>query len=192
MVGGALSFVSVVAGARRAPPRAGELIARRAAKAAAPAKSSGGALIKDGDAIWLKSHSGCYLNAEDGNDDVKARSKVKAPRATLTIEKEGGGSIVSHDKVNLKGFKGGYMDIQGDMVRMKFQDRSRCNGLQITKEGMVGETHKAGTQADIREGDRIFFRGGDRTTYLDIEGQDVRARWPDEGKWQVLIIEKAE
>jgi len=168
-------------GPSRLAPRASSAVVLEAAKKKAPA-AKGADAIKDGDVIFLKGPKGNFLNAEENSENVKARASIRAPRAHLTIEKEGGGAISHGDKVYIKGFKGGYVDIQGDMVRLVYKDRSRVAGLEIWKEQGTG-------QGVISSGDVVYLKGGERSTYIDVEGQDVRARWPDEGKWQRMTVE---
>jgi len=151
-------------------------------EAAKKAAAASGAPIMDGDTVFIKGHTGALINAEPNADSVHARCAIKADRATLVIEKEGGGQIMSGDKIYLKCYRGGYIEVQGDMVRVNSRERSRTGGLTITM--------KEGEGVPVCEGSTIFLRGGERQTYVDLEGQDVRARWPDEGKWQVLTIDK--
>merc|ERR1740116_19937 len=92
-------------------------------KEAAP-ESSGDA-IQSGDEVILISRTGCYINAEEKSEDIKARAKILAPRAKLIIENEKDGPIKHGDRVYIKGFNGGYFDIQGDRARIKMADKSR-------------------------------------------------------------------
>eukprot|EP00929_Paragymnodinium_shiwhaense_P091469 TRINITY_DN5141_c0_g1_i3.p1 TRINITY_DN5141_c0_g1~~TRINITY_DN5141_c0_g1_i3.p1 ORF type:complete len:213 (-),score=45.30 TRINITY_DN5141_c0_g1_i3:214-852(-) len=151
-------------------------------KAAATSKSSGKG-VKDGDLIYIKGRHGNYLNGDSMGDMVHMRANVKAERCQYTIETEGGGPVKAGDKVWLRGFKGGYVDFQQDMVRMRTQSKERCPGVVFTKKGDTSE---------IKEGEVVFMKGGDNENYMDIENQDVRCRWPDEGDWQRLTLEIAE
>lgn len=154
-------------------------VACSAAKKAAASK--GGKGIKDGDCIFIKGRHGNYLNGDTVGDTVHMRANVKAERTKYTIEKDGsGGAVKAGEKVWLRGFKGGYIDFQQDMVRMRFQSRERCPGVVFTKKGDA---------SDLKEGETLFMKGGDNENYMDIENQDVRCRWPDEGDWQRLTIE---
>mmetsp|Transcript_14602 Transcript_14602/g.37798 ORF Transcript_14602/g.37798 Transcript_14602/m.37798 type:complete len:240 (+) Transcript_14602:122-841(+) len=147
--------------------------------------------VKSGDQVLLMGHLGNYINAEPGVDYVKSRAPIQADRSIWTIEKIGGGPISAQDIVYLQGYRGGYMDVQGDMVRIKMADKPRCNGFVLTK----GNDPKTSLTdySPLVYGDIIYLRAnGERNTYLDVEGQDVRARWPDEGKWQVITIQKPE
>jgi len=150
--------------------------------AAKTTKAAGATAVKDGDVICLRSHNGNYINAEPGNDIVSARCGIKADRSSVTIETQDGGAVGHGDRVWLRGFQGGYIDIQGDMVRMKFASRERCDGVTIAKDGA----------GDVCYGDVVYFSGGDRNTFIDVENQDVRARWPDMGSWQVMTVEPAD
>jgi len=130
--------------------------------------------------MGIKGRHGNYLNGDTVGDSVHMRGNIKAERTHYTIEKEGGGPVKAGDKVWLRGFKGGYVDFQMDMVRMRFQARERCPGVTFTKKGDTSE---------IKEGEIVYMKGGDNENYMDIENQDVRCRWPDEGDWQRLTIE---
>mmetsp|Transcript_62169 Transcript_62169/g.115369 ORF Transcript_62169/g.115369 Transcript_62169/m.115369 type:complete len:235 (+) Transcript_62169:49-753(+) len=149
-----------------------------AKKAPAPAK-----LIKDGDTIFLKGHLGNYLNVESNRDEVYARAPYQADRATLKIYKEGGGAISSGDTVFVEGYRGGFLEIVQDQVRCdkSKQDIRRAVGLLIKKK----------SAGQVCHGDTIYLRGGSRKpqNFIDIDDQQVQARWPDMGDWQALVIE---
>jgi len=189
---GPLSFVHSSAGSvSRHVSRSPELVVMRAAKkkkvtkkkSEAASTDSSGEAIQSGDEVILISRTGCYINAEEKSEDIKARAKILAPRAKMIIENEVDKGPIKHgDRVYIKGFNGGYFDIQGDRARIKMADKSRCNGLEIWKKQGSG-------QGEVFSGDSIFLKGGDRGTYIDVEEQNVQARWPDEGKWQEMNIE---
>jgi len=178
------------AGWRPARPDASTISLQAAKKSKAAAKkASKGSPVLDGDTVFLRGRLGNFLNAEHSVDHVKSRAPIKADRATWIIEKPGGGKISPNDVVHLRGFQGGYIDVQGDAVRMKYGDRLRYKGLVLTK-GIDPKTGERDT-SPVEYGDSIYLRAnGERHTYLDVEGQDVRARWDDEGEWQVMTIEQ--
>jgi len=147
--------------------------------------------VLDGDVVFLRGHLGNYINAEHGVEFVKSRAPIKADRARWIIEKPGGGKISGQDFIYLRGFQGGYMEVQGDTVRVKPGERTRSGNLVLTKgsDPKTGDANKS----PVNYGDVIYLRAnGERQTYLDVEGQDVRARWSDEGKWQAITIEKSD
>merc|ERR1712079_565424 len=86
---------------------------------------------------------------------------------------------------------GVHMDIVGSAVRARYYDpRGEWQKMTIVKqEGGV-----------IRDGDKIFIRSVFKNgrDYMDanplekIADGEVKCRWPDEGEWQVLTIEKWE
>jgi len=162
------------------------------------AKKSGGSPISDGDTIYIKTHTGRYIGELDGTSRkewVKARGTKKDADHALTIEKPGGGEVESGDMIKIvmplsvtNGTKI-HMDIVGSAVRARYYDpRGEWQKMTIIKqEGGV-----------IRDGDTIFIRSVFKNgrDYMDANplekaaDGEVKCRWPDEGEWQVMTIEK--
>mmetsp|Transcript_91300 Transcript_91300/g.267237 ORF Transcript_91300/g.267237 Transcript_91300/m.267237 type:complete len:166 (-) Transcript_91300:68-565(-) len=161
------------------------------------AKKAGGP-IEDGDTVYIKVQTGRYIGELDGTSRkewVKARGTKKDENHALTIEKPGGGEITSGDTIKLvmplavtNGTKI-HMDIVGSAVRARYYDpRGEWQKMTIVKqEGGV-----------IRDGDNVFIRSVFKNgrDYMDANPMEkagdgeVKCRWPDEGEWQVMTIEK--
>jgi len=165
---------------------------------AAKKKAAGGEPICDGGTVYIKVHTGRYIGELDGTSRkewVKARGTKKDEDHALTIEKPGGGEVESGDMIKLvmpltvtNGTKV-HMDIVGSAVRARYYDpRGEWQKMTIVKQ-------EGGT---IRDGDKIFIRSVFKNgrDYMDanplekIADGEVKCRWPDEGEWQVLTIEK--
>jgi len=161
-------------------------------------KDAGGEPICDGDVVYIKVHTGKYIGELDGTSRkewVKARGTKKDENHALTIEKPGGGEVESGDMIKLvmpltvtNGTKV-HMDIVGSAVRARYYDpRGEWQKMTIVKQ-------EGGT---IRDGDKIFIRSVFKNgrDYMDanplekIADGEVKCRWPDEGEWQVMTIEK--
>jgi len=170
------------------------VVACRAAKK----KAAGGEPICDGDTVFIKVQTGRYIGELDGTSRkewVKARGTKKDEDHALTIEKPGGGEVESGDMIKLvmpltvtNGTKV-HMDIVGSAVRARYYDpRGEWQKMTIVKQ-------EGGT---IRDGDKVFIRSVFKNgrDYMDanplekIADGEVKCRWPDEGEWQALTIEK--
>lgn len=165
---------------------------------AAKRATSQGAPICDGDEVFIKVHTGRYIGELDGTSRkewVKARGTKKDPQHALTLEKPGGGEVESGDIIKLvmptsqtNGTKV-HMDIVGSAVRARYYDpRGEWQKMTIIKqEGGV-----------IRDGDQIYIRSYFKNgrDYMDANplerapDGEVKCRWPDEGEWQLMTIEK--
>jgi len=159
---------------------------------AAKKASSSGAPISDGDTVYIKVQTGKYIGEIDGTTKkewVKARGTKKDAEHAMQIEKKGGGEIESGDIVMFKMPNGAHMDVMGSAVRARYYDpRGEWQKIMIIKQ----------EGGPIRDGDKIFMKGmfsGGRD-YLDANplekapDGEVKCRWPDEGEWQVMHIEK--
>eukprot|EP00929_Paragymnodinium_shiwhaense_P105011 TRINITY_DN698_c0_g2_i5.p2 TRINITY_DN698_c0_g2~~TRINITY_DN698_c0_g2_i5.p2 ORF type:complete len:209 (-),score=60.78 TRINITY_DN698_c0_g2_i5:220-846(-) len=159
---------------------------------AAKKAASKGDPICDGDTIYIKVMTGRYVGEIDGTTKkewVKARGTKKDSEHALKIEKRGGGEVESGDIVKIVMPNGVHMDVMGSAVRARYYDpRGKWQEIMIVKQA-------GGT---ICDGDQIFLKGmfsGGRD-YLDANPMEkapdgeVKCRWPDEGDWQVMTIEK--
>lgn len=173
--------------ATRWPLRRFSAVGRHAAK-----KRGVGNPISDGDQVYIKVWTGRYIGEIDGTTKkewVKARGTKKDQAHRLTIEKFEGGEIQSGDIIYIVMPNGVHMDVMGSAVRARYYDpRGEWQQIQIIKqEGGV-----------IRDGDKIFLRSVFKNgrDYLDAQplekapDGEVKCRWPDEGDWQVMTIEK--
>eukprot|EP00401_Gymnodinium_catenatum_P008094 CAMPEP_0117567080 /NCGR_PEP_ID=MMETSP0784-20121206/57418_1 /TAXON_ID=39447 /ORGANISM="" /LENGTH=312 /DNA_ID=CAMNT_0005364931 /DNA_START=95 /DNA_END=1034 /DNA_ORIENTATION=- len=164
----------------------------RVALCAAKKKASGGDPVCDGDTVYIKVMTGRYVGEIDGTTKkewVKARGTKKDKEHALKIEKKGGGEVESGDIVMFVMPNGAHMDVMGSAVRARYYDpRGEWQKIMIIKQ-------EGGA---ICAGDKIFLKGmfsGGRD-YLDANPMEkapdgeVKCRWPDEGDWQVMTIEK--
>mmetsp|Transcript_34748 Transcript_34748/g.110484 ORF Transcript_34748/g.110484 Transcript_34748/m.110484 type:complete len:241 (+) Transcript_34748:86-808(+) len=162
------------------------------------ARKKAGSPISDGDTVYIKVMTGRYIGELDGTSRkewVKARGTKKDADHALTIEKPGGGEVSSGDTIKLvmpltmtNGTKI-HMDIVGSAVRARHYDpRGEWQKMTIVKQ-------EGGT---ICDGDTIFIRSVfmNGRDYMDANplekaaDGEVKCRWPDEGHWQKMTIEK--
>ncbi|CAE8597266.1 unnamed protein product, partial [Polarella glacialis] len=168
-----------------APEERSMLVIRHAAKAAK------GDNIKHGDKVYIKVMTGRYIGEIDGTTKlewVKARGTKKDKEHELTIEKVGDKEtpIKSGDTVMIVMPTGVHMDVLGSAVRARHYDpRGQWQKITIVKQD----------GGDVFAGDKIFLKGH-QGEYLDSNplerwpDGEVKARWRDEGEWQVMTIEK--
>ena len=79
--------------------------------------------------VFLRTHTGKHIDVE--GDTVRARWDDHGGWQTITIEKEGGGTIGPGDTVFLKTHTGNLIDAEGDTVRARWDDRGGLQGLVI-------------------------------------------------------------
>jgi len=163
----------------------GSLIQLRAAK------KQTGEKIMHGDTVYIKVMTGRYVGELDGTTKlewVKARGKQKDKEHALTIEKMTNRDepIQNGDVVMFVMPTGVHMDVLGSAVRARYYDpRGEWQKITIVKQD----------GGEIYSGDQIFLRGH-QGEYLDANplerapDGEVKARWRDEGEWQVMWIEK--
>eukprot|EP00933_Yihiella_yeosuensis_P010049 TRINITY_DN11629_c1_g1_i1.p1 TRINITY_DN11629_c1_g1~~TRINITY_DN11629_c1_g1_i1.p1 ORF type:complete len:234 (+),score=54.14 TRINITY_DN11629_c1_g1_i1:141-842(+) len=158
---------------------------------AAKKKAAGGDKIMHGDTVYIKVQTGRYIGELDGTTKiewVKARGTKKDKAHALTIEKVGDTSepIKNGDTVMLVMPTGVHVDVLGSAVRARYYDpRGQWQRLTIVKQD----------GGEILSGDKFFLRAH-QGEYLDANplerapDGEVKARWRDEGEWQVMTIEK--
>ncbi|CAJ1361022.1 unnamed protein product [Effrenium voratum] len=163
----------------------GPLVQLRAAKKAT------GDTIMHGDTVYIKVMTGRYVGELDGTTKlewVKARGTKKDKEHALTIEKMNNRDepIKNGDVVMFVMPSGVHMDVLGSAVRARYYDpRGEWQKITIVKQD----------GGEIYSGDQIFLRGH-QGEYLDANplerapDGEVKARWRDEGEWQVMYIEK--
>lgn len=155
------------------------------------AKKQTGETIMHGDTVYIKVMTGRYVGELDGTTKlewVKARGKQKDKEHALTIEKMTNRDepVKNGDVVMFVMPTGVHMDVLGSAVRARYYDpRGEWQKITIVKQD----------GGDIYSGDQIFLRGH-QGEYLDANplerapDGEVKARWRDEGEWQVMWIEK--
>eukprot|EP00931_Biecheleriopsis_adriatica_P074315 TRINITY_DN483_c0_g2_i1.p1 TRINITY_DN483_c0_g2~~TRINITY_DN483_c0_g2_i1.p1 ORF type:complete len:217 (+),score=47.50 TRINITY_DN483_c0_g2_i1:55-705(+) len=154
------------------------------------AKKKSGETISHGDTVYIKCHTGKYIGELDGTTKiewVKARGTKKDKEHALKLERDrGDGPVESGDTVMIVMPNEKHIDVMGSAVRARnYNPRGEDMKLTIVK--------KEG--GPIHSGDQIFIKGPGRD-YLDgspptlIPDGEIKARWPDQGDWQVMWIEK--
>lgn len=149
----------------------------------------------DGDLVYLKVHTGRYIGELDGTSRkewVKARGKSKGAQHALQIEKKSGGAICSGDEVYLAVTAGrrrlSIECFDGAVRAREYNPRGDAQRLVISKLDADGGE-------PIACGDLVFLRGF-QGMYIDANplekapDGELKCRWPDEGDWQVMTIEK--
>lgn len=155
------------------------------------AKKSTGEPLMHGDTVYVKVMTGRYIGELDGTTKlewVKARGTKKDKEHALTIEKMNNRDepIKNGDVVMFVMPQGVHMDVLGSAVRARYYDpRGEWQKITIVKQD----------GGEVYSGDQIFLRGH-QGEYLDANplerapDGEVKARWRDEGEWQVMWIEK--
>jgi hypothetical protein len=134
-------------------------------------------LMYSGDSVYLKAHTGNYIDVEGSS--VQARWTERGAWQRLTIVTEAGGVIQSGDVVFLTAHTGKLWDAGNEAVQARYTDFGTWQKFII----------ESASGTDIHEGDTIFLRAW-MGKLIDVEGTAVRARWFDQGLWQSLVIEK--
>merc|ERR1712232_435951 len=94
-------------------------------------------------------------------------------------KKSGSGTVLPDDIVCLRAHTGNHLDIEGEVVRARWDDCGDLQTLRIEREETAG----------IFSGDFVFMRAH-TGKHVDVGGDGgVRARWEDRGDWQRLQIE---
>lgn len=169
-----------------APPCRSSAIPRAAKKRSQQPKP-----IMHRDIVYIRVHTGRYIGELDGTTKlewVKARGIKKDPDHALMLERTNGdGPVESGDTVLIGMPTGVHIDILGPDVRARHYDPEAewqdHHFTIIKQEGGL-----------IYSGDKIFLRGHEGN-YLDANplekapDGELKARWPDEGDWQMMWIE---
>jgi len=146
--------------------------------------------LKPGDTICLKAHTGRYLAVF--GEEVRAinyncnepAQRLIMEKNPLVVESTDCSTFHSGDMVFLKAHTGTYVEVQDSErpVMARFNDLGTWQGLIITKPMGL-------RTGPIRSGDTIFLQAH-TGTYVDVQDDAVQARWPDDGDWQRLVIER--
>jgi subtilisin family serine protease len=96
-------------------------------------ESSSGRAIYSGDQVFLKAHTGYFLDSEAQSKPVQARSSDRGTWQTFIIEKNGDGAIMPGDRIHLRTHHGHHIDVQGTTVSAQWSDRGRYQGLVIER-----------------------------------------------------------
>ena len=141
-------------------------------------------LIRPGDRIFLRAHTGCYIDVAEETafarwDDTGDWQQLVIEKSPLVIEDTDPSLFYPGDLMFLKTHTGCYLDVQdeGSPVQARWQDLGVWQGLELAKK-----------DADpLREGDIVYLKSH-TGMYIDVHNQQVQARWADEGDWQALTI----
>jgi len=107
------------------------------------------------------------------------RIRTQALLAERESDLDAAANIQVGDTICLQAHTGHYMDVEGEKVAARWQDRSLWQSFFI--ERLSGD-------GPVRSGDVIFLRGH-TGAHVDVNDGIARARWEDYGTWQGLVIE---
>lgn len=141
------------------------------------ANSTSDTVVNPGDVIFLWGHEGFSIDVGDQN--IQARWSLRGNWQAITIEKAGSGPISSGDSVFLRTCFGSYIGVDGLSATLT-PGRTAANAFTIIKEA-------AGL---VFSGDAVFFQVMLTGKLLDVENQQVQARWTDLGLFQAFVIER--
>jgi len=140
----------------------------------------GGEQVWSGDAIFLRAHSGMYLEAD--GDQLRARSHSRGDIQKMILESKGGSGLVRHgDIVYLHIHSGTALDVHGGAVQARWDAHGQWQEFIIERKYGIGV---------VQAGDHIFLKANEGH-YIDVEDETVSARWQEHGTWQTLTVEKA-
>mmetsp|Transcript_1462 Transcript_1462/g.2454 ORF Transcript_1462/g.2454 Transcript_1462/m.2454 type:complete len:1085 (+) Transcript_1462:66-3320(+) len=137
-----------------------------------------GFAISSGDSVYLKTHTGKYLDVDGGA--VRARYADRGAWQVLIIEKKAGGELRSGDTVYLRGQSGTHIDVVDENVQARWHEFGLWQSMLIER--------KRG-QGIIQQGDLVCFRAH-TGKHLDIQVDTVQARYDDCADWQTMRIQK--
>mmetsp|Transcript_56516 Transcript_56516/g.123584 ORF Transcript_56516/g.123584 Transcript_56516/m.123584 type:complete len:1328 (-) Transcript_56516:77-4060(-) len=134
-----------------------------------------------GDAIYLKAHTGRYL--QPTHNKVFANSLTRDISQQLIVETKGGSGLVRHgDIVYLHTHSGTTLQAEDNQLET----------LEVDVQGPWQEfiiERKYG-EGVVLAGDHVFFKAN-QGQYVDVEDIEAAARFETAGIWQTLQVEKA-
>lgn len=86
-----------------------------------------------GDLIFLRAHTGVYVDVESDNSPVNARWNDLGTWQGLVLVKEGEGPLSAGDTIFLKAHTGTYIDVQRESVQARWADEGKWQALIITR-----------------------------------------------------------
>lgn len=144
-------------------------------------------LIRPGDRIFLRAHTGCYIEVAEEMafarwDDTGDWQRLVIEKSPLVVEDTDPSLFHPGDLMFLKAHTGRYLDVQdeGSPVQARWQDLGVWQGLELAKKD----------KDPLREGDILFLKSH-TGMYIDVHNHQVQARWADEGDWQALTISRS-
>ncbi|CAE7901905.1 unnamed protein product, partial [Symbiodinium microadriaticum] len=153
---------------------------------AGPPTSDDPDVIRPGDEVYLRAHTGYFLDVE--NDRVQARwedmgtwQSLVIEKSPLVVETTSPTEFRSGDLAFFRAHTGFYLDVQdeGSPVQARWQDLGVWQGLEMSIQN----------EGPLKVGDTVFLKTH-TGLYVDVQGASVQARWADEGDWQALTIER--
>ena len=143
-------------------------------------------VIRPGDRIFLRAHTGCYIDVERDRafarwDDPGGWQELVIEKSPLVIEDSDPHLFHPGDLIFLKAHTGCYLEVQdeGSPVQARWEDLGVWQGLELKKKNTD----------PLRVGDVVFLKSH-TGMYVDVQGNGVQARWADEGDWQALTISR--
>lgn len=144
-------------------------------------------LIRPGDRIFLRAHTGCYIDVAEEMafarwDDTGDWQQLVIEKSPLVVEDTDPSLFHPGDLMFLKAHTGRYLDVQdeGSPVQARWQDLGVWQGLELAKKD----------PDPLRVGDILFLKSH-TGMYIDVHNHQVQARWADEGDWQALTISRS-
>lgn len=144
-------------------------------------------LIRPGDRIFLRAHTGCYIDVAEEMalarwDDTGDWQQLVIEKSPLVVEDTDPSLFHPGDLMFLKAHTGCYLDVQdeGSPVQARWQDLGVWQGLELAKKD----------SDPLRVGDIVFLKSH-TGMYIDVHNHQVQARWADEGDWQALTISRS-
>lgn len=129
----------------------------------------------------LQRHDAGLLDSEDAQAAGGMASTATDGRAV--------GAIRPGDTVYLRAHTGRHLEVELDQVMARWDDHGDWQAFCIEKSPLVIEN----TDENVfQSGDMVFLKAH-TGHFVDIDGEDVRARWADQNhgmKWQGLVIVK--
>ena len=90
-------------------------------------------LFHPGDLIFLKAHTGCYLEVQEEGSPVQARWEDLGVWQGLELAKKDTDPLRVGDILFLKSHTGLYVDVQGDGVQARWADEGDWQALTISR-----------------------------------------------------------
>mmetsp|Transcript_33422 Transcript_33422/g.77624 ORF Transcript_33422/g.77624 Transcript_33422/m.77624 type:complete len:300 (-) Transcript_33422:95-994(-) len=129
----------------------------------------------------LRRHDAGNQESSDDQTVVGVASSAAAGRAVEAIR--------PGDTVYLRAHTGRHLEVEAERVRARWDDHGDWQALVMEKSPLVIEDTD---DSVFQSGDMVFLKAH-TGHFVDIDGEDVRARWADQNhgmKWQGLVIVK--
>jgi hypothetical protein len=143
------------------------------------------ATIKSGHTVYLRSHTGKLIDADDGA--LGCGTTDDRDKQALIIEKDGCGAIRHGDTIYLRTHEDRHVDVSTEDVV-----RARWHMMGYSQKLVIEMADARNGKPYINRDDPIHLRAH-TGNYIDVQHTTVKARWKlkaDEGTWQRFVIER--